>query len=181
MSAIDRHAREQMLAHWPVDLSGAKLATLIASKLLEEAIVRLDVQAAAVRAQRAPAGYLYIEDAGAAFYALRCLGRAGMFMAQAAVRNGAGLIPGAPKSEGFEYAGKLVCHAMRLISVKSFDLYREQEPEAKLPAWIEPIRSAKIMVSEDFNKDLLAARSAMIFKPKPGANPVQTSPGASVG
>jgi hypothetical protein len=183
MSAIDRKARELLVAHWPVDLSGAKLSTLVALKLVEETIVRLEVYAAAIRSERAVQQYLFIEDAGAAFYALRSLGRAGMFLAQAARRDGAGVIPDAPDADAFEGAAKTICHALRLVGVKAFDLAKERKAGLEIPDWVEPLRSAKVIASADFNRELVAARSAILFRPKqPPAPPGQASgPAAGIG
>jgi hypothetical protein len=176
MSAVDRQAREQMLAHWPVDLSAAKLSTLIASKLIEDMVIRLEVLTASVRAQRDNGQYLYIEDAGAAFFALRSTGRAAMFLAQAAVRNGAGIIPGAPASEGFVEAAKSICHGLRLISVKDFELYQSQQPNAKIPDWVGEVRVAKVAPTEGFNRDLMNAKCALIFRPRTAPQATQSSP-----
>lgn len=176
MSAVDRQAREQMLAHWPVDLSAAKLSTLIALKLAEDMAVRLEVLTASVRAQRDNGQYLYIEDAGAAFYALRATGRAAMFLAKAAVRNGSDIIPGAHSSEGFIAAAKSVCHGLRLISVKEFELYLAQHPEGVVPDWVAEIRAAKVAPTENFNRDLMNAKCAIIFKPRAASQQAQSSP-----
>ena len=114
--------------------------------------------------------------AGAAFFALRAMGRSAMFLAQAAVRNGAGIIPGAPTSEGFIGAAKSICHGLRLISVKDFELYQSQQPDAKIPDWVGEVRVAKFAPTEDFNRDLMSAKCALIFKQKTAPQAAQSSP-----
>lgn len=170
MSAVDRQAREGMFAHWPVDLAAAKLATLIADKLLEETLIRLEVYSNTLKTDRPQQNYLFIEDAGSAFYALRSLGRAAMHMAQVARREGADIVPGNPPATGFEYGAKTVCHALRLVAIKSFDLYREANPALSMPGWTETLRSAKILTSSNFNMELTNAYSAPLFRPKSQRN-----------